>query len=93
MFDSFSNVLDAAPRVCGRHSGKIALTLGRIVRDSVQRRIVLSILIVGISSLLVGLSLVYFIGKSTLKRTIGANFEELADVTAKKLDELINHHV
>lgn len=53
----------------------------------------MSILIVGISSLLVGLSLVYFIGKSTLKRTIGANFEELADVTAKKLDELINHHV
>ncbi len=63
------------------------------MRDSVQRRIVLSILIVGVSSLLVGLSLVYFIGKSTLKRTIGANFEELADVTAKKLDELINHHI
>ncbi|MFZ5875933.1 MAG: cache domain-containing protein [Nitrospirota bacterium] len=63
------------------------------MRDSVQRRIVLSILIVGVASLLVGLSLVYFVGKSTLKRTIGANFQELADVTAKKLDELIDHHV
>jgi GAF domain-containing protein/HAMP domain-containing protein len=63
------------------------------VRDSVQRRIVLSILIVGVASLLLGLSLVYFVGKSTLKRTIGASFEELADVTAKKLDELLNHHV
>lgn len=63
------------------------------MRDSVQRRIVLSILIVGVASVLLGLSLVYFIGKSTLKQTIGANFEELADVTAKKLDELINHHV
>jgi HAMP domain-containing protein len=64
-----------------------------VVRDSVQRRIVLSILIVGVASLLLGLSLVYFVGKSTLKQTIGANFEELADVTAKKLDELISHHV
>jgi HAMP domain-containing protein/putative methionine-R-sulfoxide reductase with GAF domain len=54
---------------------------------------VLSILVVGVASLLLGLSLVYFVGKSTLKRTIGANFEELADVTAKKLDELISHHV
>ena len=62
------------------------------VKQSVQKRIVGSILIVGVSSLLLGLSLVYFIGKATLQKTIGASFEELADVTAKKLDELINHH-
>ena len=64
-----------------------------MVRQSVQKRIVSSILIVGVASLLLGLSLVYFIGKATLKETIGANFRELADVTAKKVDELINHHV
>jgi GAF domain-containing protein len=40
----------------------------------------------------VGLSIVYFIGTATLKQTIGANFKELADVTAQKVDELIKHH-
>lgn len=63
------------------------------MKQSVQKRVVTLILIVGILSLLPGLVLVYVIGTATLKRTIGANFEELADVTAKKLDELITHHV
>lgn len=63
------------------------------MKQSVQKRVVTLILVVGILSLLPGLALVYFIGTATLKKTIGANFEELADVTANKLDELITHHV
>jgi len=63
------------------------------MKQSVQKRIVSSILIVGVASVLLGLSLVYFVGTATLTTVIGSNFKELADVTSQKLDELINHHV
>lgn len=63
------------------------------MKISLQNKISLSILLVGLISIVFGLWLVFYFGKSTLKRTIGNGFAELAEVTSQKLDSLIEHHL
>ena len=63
------------------------------MKNSLQNKISLSILLVGLISTVFGLWLVYYFGKSTLKSTIGNWFAELAEVTSQKLDSLIEHHL
>ncbi|HXN07592.1 MAG TPA: cache domain-containing protein [Nitrospiria bacterium] len=63
------------------------------MRSKLQNKLILSILVVGIISTILGLGLVYFFGKSTIKRIIGSSFQEIAEVTSKRLESLIDHHI
>ncbi len=65
----------------------------RLFKTNLQNKITLSILIVGFISTIMGLALVYYFGKTTLKETIGRGYAELAEVTSNKLDTMINNHL
>ncbi|MHB8483778.1 MAG: HAMP domain-containing protein [Nitrospiria bacterium] len=63
------------------------------MKKSLQNKITLSIFVVGLISTVLGLWLVYYFGKLTLKKTIGSGFAEIADITSQKLESLIDHHI
>lgn len=63
------------------------------VKRGIQKRIVISMLIIGIVPLVVGLYLTYIDGTNTLKKTIGVNFQETAKETASRIDLIINKEV
>lgn len=62
-------------------------------KKSLRRRVVISILLVGILSWVIGLISIYIFGKETIEQSIGANFQELASQTGKKIELIINHRV
>ncbi len=64
----------------------------KFLTKSLKSKIVLFNLAVGLVSGLVVLSFIYFIGTHTLKRTIGANFQQVAQATAANLEAMIEHH-
>lgn len=59
----------------------------------IQKKVVISIVIVGMLPLLVGLYLTYLDGKTTRRNSIGASFQELAKETADKIDMVIGREV
>ena len=65
----------------------------QIFKKSLKRKIVLFNLTVGLISGILVLSSIYFIGTYTLKKTIGANFRQVAEATASNLETLINYHI
>lgn len=67
--------------------------MGRLFKTNLQNKITLSILIVGLISTIMGLALVYYFGKTTLKQTIGRGYAEIAEVTSDKLEVMIEHHL
>ncbi|MFQ5455297.1 MAG: cache domain-containing protein [Nitrospirota bacterium] len=62
-------------------------------KKGLQKKIIISILVVGALSLLIVLLFISNKGKKTLKNSIGANFKELAKVTSTNIEELINSHI
>jgi two-component system NtrC family sensor kinase len=58
-----------------------------------QHRVVAAILAIGIVSVALGLTAVFFFGRASLEQAIGATYEELAQITAENLDEEIRHHL
>ncbi|MFQ5901404.1 MAG: ATP-binding protein [Thermodesulfobacteriota bacterium] len=60
---------------------------------SFQTKIVFPTIIVGILSVLMGMSLLYFFGNRTIEKLIGSNFKELAFETAQRTDSYIDHHL
>ncbi len=54
---------------------------------------VVSILLVGILSWVIGLISIYTFGKETIEQSIGANFQELASQTGKKIELIISHRL
>ncbi|HLF86436.1 MAG TPA: HAMP domain-containing protein, partial [Nitrospiria bacterium] len=62
-------------------------------KKSLQRRMVVSILLVGILSWIIGLISIYIFGKETIEQNIGANFQELASQTGKKIELIISHRL
>lgn len=66
---------------------------GKRRKKSLQRRVVVSILLVGIISWVIGLISIYTFGKETIEKSIGANFQELASQTGKKIELIINHRI
>ncbi|MEK7870936.1 MAG: hypothetical protein AAB244_00970, partial [Nitrospirota bacterium] len=62
-------------------------------KKSLQRRMVVSILLVGILSWVIGLISIYTFGKETIEQSIGANFQELASQTGKKIELIISHRL
>jgi HAMP domain-containing protein len=68
---------------------------GRLTKapHRLQTRIVLSIVVVGLATAVVSLSLIYFVGKHTIQQTIGGNFRTLAEIAATDLDTLISQHI
>lgn len=59
----------------------------------IQKKVVISIVIVGMLPLLVGLYLTYLDGKATRRNSIGASFQEMAKETADKIDMVIGREV
>ncbi|MBI5199646.1 MAG: hypothetical protein HZA09_06515, partial [Nitrospirae bacterium] len=62
-------------------------------KKSLQRRVVVSILLVGILSWVIGLISIYTFGKETIEKSIGANFQALASQTGKKIELILNHRI
>lgn len=62
-------------------------------RGHLQIRLVVSILVVGLATAAISLSLIYFVGKHNLQQSIGKNFQTLASVAATDLDTLLSHHI
>ncbi|HBR18124.1 MAG: hypothetical protein A3G39_03600 [Deltaproteobacteria bacterium RIFCSPLOWO2_12_FULL_43_16] len=65
----------------------------KIIKRGIRRRVVLSMLIVGIAPLLLGLYLTYRDGTITRRNSIGASFQEMAKETANKIDMIIRKEV
>ena len=61
-------------------------------RTGLQKKLVLSILAVGLFSVAMVLLFVYVIGRGTLKESIGTNFKDLADAASDNIDTLIHNH-
>lgn len=62
-------------------------------KKSLRRRVVVSILVVAILSWVIGLISIYIFGKETIEQSIGANFQELASQTGKKIELIISHRI
>ena len=58
-------------------------------RSSLKKKIIFSILWVGLATGIFGFSLAYFIGKFSLTQVIGANFKKLAEVTSDNIESTI----
>ncbi len=68
--------------------------MNRIIRKTgFQQRVVAAVVLVGITSVLGGLASVYFFGRAALEKTIGATYQELAEVTANNVDKEITAHL
>lgn len=65
----------------------------RRFRISLQRRLVLVIVTAGLLVTLAGVGLIYVISRHTLTQTIGANFQELAEMASRNLTLLISQHI
>lgn len=63
------------------------------VKSGIQRRIVKTMLVIGIIPLIAGLYLTYLDGTRTLKKTIGSNFQEIAKETGNKIDLIIKKEI
>lgn len=63
------------------------------VKRGIQRRIIISMLIIGIGPLVAGLYLTYLDGTNALRNSIGANFQEMAKETANKVDMVIKKEI
>ncbi len=63
------------------------------VKNGIQKRIIISMLIIGIGPLVAGLYLTYLDGTNALRNSIGANFQEMAKETANKIDMVIKKEV
>ncbi len=62
-------------------------------KGSIQKRIIASILLVGIIPSLIVVALTYMTSISTLKNTIGMNFQEMSKETANKINLLIEREI
>lgn len=58
-------------------------------RTGLKKKIIFSILWVGLATGLIGLSLAYFSGKYFLSRVIGSNFKKFAQVTSDNIENTI----
>ncbi len=65
---------------------------GHLLR-SFKAKIVISILAIGIVGVLIGLSVIYWIGREHIRQSIGSQFKELAFETGQKLLFLMEHNV
>ncbi len=63
------------------------------VKRGIQKRIIISMLLIGIIPLIAGLYLTYLDGTNALRNSIGANFQEMAKETANKIDMVIKREV
>lgn len=71
----------------------MSAALNSTVKKGIQKRILKTMLIIGIAPLIAGLYLTYLDGTRTLKKTIGANFRGIAKETADKIDLIISKEV
>ena len=62
-------------------------------KGGIKRKIVTSILVVGILPLILGISLTYLNGRKSLRISIGDKFQEIAKQTANKVDMFIEHEI
>lgn len=67
--------------------------MDRSIKSGIGKRVVFSILIVGILPFLAGLYIAYKDGTTTRKNSIGASFQEMATETARKIDMAIKKEV
>src|SRR3989337_1144654 len=65
----------------------------KTIKKGIRRKVVVSILVVGILPLLFGLYLTYLDGTTTRRNSIGASFQEMAKETANKIDMIIKKEV
>src|SRR3990172_3554721 len=65
----------------------------KTIKSGIGKRVLVSILIVGILPFLVGLYLTYRDGTTTRKNSIGAGFQEMAKDTANKIDMVIRKEI
>jgi HAMP domain-containing protein len=65
----------------------------KFFKKSLKGKILLFNLTVGLISGIFVLSTIYFIGTYTLKKSIGSNFQQVAEATAANLETLINYHI
>lgn len=63
------------------------------IGSGLQKRLILSTLVVSFVAGLMVLGLIYFSGKSALKETIGSTFRELAETVSSNIDLSIEHHI
>ncbi len=63
------------------------------VKRGIQKRIITSMLVIGIVPLVAGLYLTYLDGTYVLRKSIGGNFQEMAKETANKIDMVIRKEI
>lgn len=65
----------------------------KAIKKGIRRKVVVSILVVGIVPLIFGLYLTYRDGTTTRRNSIGASFQEMAKETANKIDMIIKKEI
>lgn len=65
----------------------------KTIKRGIRKRVVVSMLVVGILPLVIGLYLTYREGTTTRKNSIGTRFQEIAKDTASKIDMVIKKEV
>lgn len=63
------------------------------VKRGIQKRIITSMLVIGIVPLVAGLYLTYLDGTYALRKSIGTSFQEMAKETANKIDMVIRKEI
>lgn len=66
---------------------------GIVRRTGFQHRVVAAILVIGMVSVVLGLMSVFFFGRASLAEAIGSTYRELAEITARNLDDALRHHL
>lgn len=63
------------------------------ISRSFQARMIFSILIIAGLTWVLGLTVIYFVGKSALEKSIGVEFQHSAEETSKNLTRLLERHI
>ncbi|MFQ5454756.1 MAG: ATP-binding protein [Nitrospirota bacterium] len=62
-------------------------------RINIYQKLIFYIFGIGLLGIAAGLSIIYFIGRDSIKQSIGDSFMKLASLTSDKLELLIEHHI
>ncbi|MFQ5454754.1 MAG: HAMP domain-containing protein [Nitrospirota bacterium] len=73
--------------------GGIFILKEKMLKKSIQGKLILSIFGIGLLGIAAGLSIIYFIGRDSIRQSIGDSFMKLASLTSDKLELSIDHHI
>ncbi|MDC4225936.1 MAG: hypothetical protein MPW15_17225 [Candidatus Manganitrophus sp.] len=63
------------------------------ITRSFQARMIFSILLIAGLTWVLGLTVIYIVGKSAIEKSIGLEFQHTAEETSKNFTRLLEHHI